>query len=238
MGRNNYFQFKRFLIIQEKSAMKVGTDGVLLGSWINVSGAGTILDIGTGTGIIALILAQRSTAEITAIEIEKNAAEEAADNFNNSDWRHRLHLQNISLQDLVKKNDHHYDLIVANPPFFNKTQKSKCQCLAIAKHNDLLPFPVLAGGAARLLSVPGRLAIILPADAATEFIDIAKKEGLSLSRLTEVRPKTSKKIHRMMMEFTNIETRLQKSSLIIHDEDGKDYSNKYKWITKEFYLNF
>ncbi|MDD2381516.1 MAG: methyltransferase, partial [Mariniphaga sp.] len=139
MGRNNYFQFKHFSIIQENAAFKVGTDAVLLGSWVNISTAKTILDIGTGTGIIALMMAQRSTARITGIEIEKNAAEEATGNVKNSPWNQRVNILNTSFQDFVKAHTGVFDLIVSNPPFFTNSQKSKCNLLALARHNDLLP---------------------------------------------------------------------------------------------------
>ena len=218
--------------------MKVGTDGILLGAWADISGADTILDIGTGTGLIALMMAQRSDANITGIEIEKNAAEEALKNFTDSVWSNRLTILNISLQEFVKLNRPPFDLIVTNPPYFNKNQKSRCKYMAIARHNDLLPFPFLAGSVAELLTPKGKLTIILPAEPAWKFIEIAAGEGLSLSRLTEIKTKSRKKINRLMMEFTKNKTTCQKDHLVIHTDDSKDYTNEYKELTKEFYLNF
>ena len=118
---NNYFQFKQFRIEQEKSAMKVGTDGILLGAWVNISKVKSILDIGTGTGLIALMLAQRCDANITGIEIESSAAEEALENANNTPWKNRLTIQNISLQEFSTTSKNKFDLIVSNPPFFEKS---------------------------------------------------------------------------------------------------------------------
>ena len=118
MGRNNWFEFKQFRIEQQKSAMKVGTDGVLLGSWTPVKNARRILDVGTGTGIVALMLAQRSKAQIDAVEIDSLAATEAKFNFDQSVWKHRLRVHNIEFQSFASASSQKYDLIVSNPPFF------------------------------------------------------------------------------------------------------------------------
>lgn len=238
MGRNNYFQFKQFRINQQRTAMKVGTDGVLLGAWVNVSHAETILDIGTGTGVIALMLAQRSNAPITAIEIEKNAAEEATENASNSPWNHRVTVLNISLQNFVKTKPGTFGLIVSNPPFYTNSQKSKCDYLAMAKHNHLLPPGELIGGSFRLLSPEGRLAVILPALSAGEFTKTAENAGLYLIRQTQVRPCNFKSPHRLLMEFGKNKTGKPADSLNIHTDDGSDYTEDYKHLTRDFYLNF
>ncbi|MDD4425269.1 MAG: methyltransferase [Mariniphaga sp.] len=238
MGRNNYFQFKHFSIIQENAAFKVGTDAVLLGSWVNISTAKTILDIGTGTGIIALMMAQRSTARITGIEIEKNAAEEATGNVKNSPWNQRVNILNTSFQDFVKANTGVFDLIVSNPPFFTNSQKSKCNLLALARHNDLLPHARLVIGAVELLERKGRLAVILPAETSPGFIEMAENNGLHLIRQTDVKPNNRKKTNRFLMEFGKIKEITEKSSLIIYDDEKPDFTDDYKWLTRDFYLNF
>ena len=126
MGRNNYFQFKQFTIIQEKAAMKVGTDGVLLGAWTGVSGAKSILDIGAGTAVIALMMAQRTNAKITGIEIEKNAATEAAENAANSPLgQPHKNCADISFQEFTQNCTERFDLIVSNPPFYVNGRHSK-----------------------------------------------------------------------------------------------------------------
>lgn len=218
--------------------MKVGTDSVLLGAWVNVSGAETILDIGTGTGVIALMMAQRSRAKITAIEIEKNAAEEALRNARNSKWKNRISILNLSLQEFLMKNSCRFDLIVSNPPFFINSQKSNCSNLSLAKHSDLLSLPDLAHGTANLLKHKGRMALVLPLTTALDFIKTADKEKLFISRMTEVKPKSMKNPHRLLMEFTTIKTVPEKTCLTIHNDDGFVFTDDYKKLTREFYLNF
>lgn len=239
MGRNNYFRFKSFTIIQEQAAMKVGTDGVLLGAWANVGSAGTILDVGTGTGLIALMMAQRSKAFITGIEIESKAAEEASANVSNSPWNQRINILNTSFQDFVKTKPDPFDLIISNPPFFANSQKSKSELLAIAKHNHMLPPADLIKGAAQLLKADGKIAVILPADSLRLIEDLAAKEQLYLIRKTEVRPNNLKKPHRYLMEFGNTGGNIVETDVIrIHNDDGLDFTPQYKELTGAFYLNF
>ncbi len=238
MGRNNYFQFKKFKIIQEKAAMKVGTDGVLLGTWTEISNTKTILDVGTGTGLIALIMAQRSEAQITGIEIEKKAAEEAIENASQSSWSNRISIKNISFQQFAETTKENFDLIISNPPFFVNDQKPKDSNLSIAKHNDLLPFPKLINGAIKLINDKGRLVLILPVKPANAFIELANKNGLFLNRLTQVRPNNQKEIHRYLMEFSKNRIAIETDELSIHEDDSSDFTQKYKSLTKDFYLKF
>jgi len=238
MGRNNYFQFKQFLIIQEKAAMKVGTDGVLLGAWVNVHHEKNILDIGTGTGLIALMMAQRISARITGIEIEKNASEEAVQNCKSSNWSERLFVQNISFQEFAEKSSEKFDLIISNPPFFINDKKSKNSNLAIAKHNDLLPLPDLISGCKNLLSTEGRLAVILPVVPAKKLVELASEKGFHLIRITEVIPTPQKEPNRYLMEFSQIQKVLKKDSLTIFEESGGQFSASYRKLTRDFYLNF
>ncbi len=238
MGKNNYFQFKQFKVIQEKAAMKVGTDSVLLGAWTSISNAKTILDVGTGTGVIALMMAQRSEAQITAIEIEKKAAEEAIENVNQSPWKNQISVENISFQEFLKTNSKGFDLIISNPPFFVNDQKSRDNNLAIAKHNDLLPFSDIIAGSIMQLSDTGILALILPVEPAKFFIESAIKNRLFLKRLTQVRPNNIKETHRYLIEFSKTNTEIEISELTIHEDDGSDFTQNYKNLTKDFYLKF
>ena len=235
---NNYFQFNQFKIIQKKSAMKVGTDGTLLGAWTNISNTKTILDVGTGTGLIALMLAQRTKAKIIGIEIEKNAAEEATENVQNSPWENRVTIENISFQEFLKSTKKKFDLIVSNPPFFTNSFKSDSKNRTLARHNNSLPFLELIKGAVKLLNEKGRLSVILPDIPAEEFIKLAKNEGLNLIRSTKVKPKSYKKTNRILMEFSKENTIPEYEYLIVYNEDGSDYSEMYKKLTRNFYLNF
>jgi tRNA1Val (adenine37-N6)-methyltransferase len=239
MGRNNYFRFKQFTIIQEKAAMKVGTDGVLLGAWTDVSNAGNILDVGTGTGVIALMLAQRSAeAHITGIEYEEDAARESTENAMNSPWSNRISMLHISFQDYYKTCAGKFDLIVSNPPFFINSRKPKTGNLSIAKHNHLLPYGDLAQGIAHLLAANGKFSVILPATSTPIFKKAAEKYGLFPVRETIVRPNNLKPPHRYLMEFKKDRLPAEPGFLNIHTDTGLDYTEKYKDLTRDFYLNF
>ena len=238
MGRNNYFQFKQFLVHQQKTAMRVGTDGVLLGAWVNVQNEQKILDIGTGTGVIALMMAQRTSAKITGIEIEKNAADEARNNSQNSPWPERIEIKHISFQEFAYRSDKKFDLIISNPPFYENDQKSTNSKLSIAKHCDFLTFDELLFGAEKLLTSEGKLAIILPVIQAERLIEKAKKIGLYLFRLTNVKPTPIKVVNRYLMEFSKKNTELKGDCLTIFEKDGKHSSKPYQNLTKDFYLNF
>lgn len=238
MGRNNYFQFKQFLVRQEKAAMKVGTDGVLLGAWVNVQNEQKILDIGTGTGVIALMLAQRTFAQITGIEIEQNAAEEATQNCSNSPWAERIKIKHSAFQEFVKKTDTKFDLIVSNPPFFSNDKRSQDNNISIAKHSDLLPLNELLFGAEKLLENSGKLALILPVIQAKKQIGKAKNIGLHLSRLTKIKPSPEKATIRYLMEFNKQNEKPKTDYLTIFEKNGKQFSDQYRELTKDFYLSF
>jgi tRNA1Val (adenine37-N6)-methyltransferase len=239
MGKNNYFRFKQFTIIQERAAMKVGTDGVLLGAWTKVPQTGKILDIGTGTGVIALMLAQRSADTlVTGIEYEMEATREATENARNSPWCTRLSMLHISFQDYHKNCSQKFNLIVSNPPFFINSRKSKTGNLSIAKHNYLLSYDELAEGVAHLLSEDGMFTVIIPAISATLFQKTAEKQGLFKTRETIVRPNNLKVPHRYLLEFSKFRLPVESGHLNIHNDDGQDYTEDYKEITRDFYLKF
>ena len=218
--------------------MKVGTDGALLGAWANISRVKTALDVGAGTGLISLMVAQRTSAKVQGIEIELNAAKEASENVQNSPWENRVIIKNISFQQFEKSSKEKFDLIISNPPFFSNSYKNKITNLAIARHNDLLPFSELINGSVKLLNENGRLAVVLPVIQAEEFTELAKSEGLFLSRLTKVKPKANKEPNRFLMEFTKKQIPIKKDYLIIYNETRTDYTESYKQLTCEFYLKF
>ena len=239
MPRNNYFQFKQFRIIQEKSAMKVGMDGVLLGAWTDVSKAERILDVGTGTGMIALMMAQKNnSAQIDAIEVDPEAFNEAVMNCQLSPWNDRIKLELCGFQEFSERTNQKYDLIVSNPPFFSNGIKAPIGNRAQARHSDSLPLDVLISGAANLLTEKGRIALVMPAESLPEIEQLSASNKLFISRLCRVKPTPQKSDFRILIELTNIESTIQEENLMIEFEKHHDYTPEYKMLTKDFYLKF
>ena len=237
MGRNNWFQFKEFRIEQQNSAMKVGTDGVLLGAWTPVNNAARILDIGTGTGLIALMLAQRSSATVDAVEIDNLAFVEARFNFEQSPWQDRLKVFYSDFLMFATLSTVPYDLIVSNPPFFIDSLKSDNAALTVARHNDTLSFYQLIAGARKLLSDTGRLCVIIPFTSCTEFRETARIRGFYLSQQTLVIPKAGRPAKRVLLEFTVQGGYPIDNELVILDKNGF-YTDAYKTLTSPFYPAF
>lgn len=237
MGRNNYFQFKQFRIEQEYSAMKVGVDGVLLGAWAEISGANSILDVGTGTGLIALMMAQRSEARITAIEIEPSASMEALKNVATSPWKERIKVEEISYQDFAKSHKEKFDLIVSNPPFFTRASKAASNARTLARHNDSLSFEELIILTTQLLSISGSLAIIIPSASFDELNAIATANHLFLKKITRIRPKPTGKVNRILAQWALIEQQTEITDLCIYEQDGS-FTTEYMDLTRDFYLKF
>lgn len=235
---NNYFKFKQFTISQERCAMKVGTDGVLLGAWADCENAKTILDIGTGTGLIALMLAQRSTAHIDAIEIDQSASEQAGENVTKSPWKSRISVINKSLQQFTEQIDKKYDLIVSNPPFFQNSLYAPNQSRTNARHNASLEYEDILDASLKLLSNNGTLSLILPYLEGTMFIVKAAEKGLYCVRQTNVLPNPGKAPKRLLLEFTKIKKPLVEQEIIIELNKRHEYSDAYKNLTRDFYLKF
>ena len=227
------FKFKEFSIVQSKSAMKVGTDGVLLGSWVNCQSAKKILDIGTGTGLISLMLAQRNNeCNITAVEIDKETSEEANININNSKWRDRISIINININNFITSDK--FDFIVSNPPYFPANfSKNK---RAIARHTNLLSFQDLIRTTVKLLSSKGIFAVILPKIAEAIFCKTANANKLFLIRICQVKGQKSSDIKRVLLEFSFEKSSLDSDSLVI-EESRHIYTNKYIDLCQDFYLN-
>ena len=239
MSRNNYFQFKQFRIVQERSAMKVGMDGVLLGAWADVSTARRILDVGTGTGLVALMMAQKkSNVQVDAIEIDAEAYREAAFNVQQSAWANRIQVQSISFQDFLETTSGNYDLIVSNPPFFTNGVKAPDENRSQARHADALPLDILIKGAAGLLREKGRMVLVLPIETFQEIEKLAASNGLFVSKLCRVKPNPVKPDFRLLVEMTNKPSSLQEENLMIEFEKHHNYTPEYKSLTKDFYLKF
>lgn len=239
MPRNSYFQFKQFRIVQERSAMKVGMDGVLLGAWANASEAKRMLDIGSGTGLIALMLAQKNAlAEIDAIEIDREACEEAVFNVQQSVWNDRIRLYCQPFQEFVVETENKYDLIVSNPPFFSNGVKAPAETRAQARHADALPLDVLISGVAKLLNENGRIALVLPVEQLQDIENLAEINGLFLARLCRIKPNPVKPDFRILVELAKEPIACQEETLMIEFEKHHDYTPEYRELTKDFYLKF
>lgn len=236
------FQFKQFTIAQDKCAMKIGTDGVLLGAWVSLHHQpDSILDIGTGTGVIALQLAQRCESQrIDAIEIDTDAYIQATQNFETSAWGDRLFCFHGAVQDFTQEllddaSEEGYDLIVANPPFYTDDYKTVDTSRNKARFTDTLPFQHLAICAANLLMPQGIFALVLPKKEAATFITLAHEYDLYLQRKCEVKGNPTSDVKRVLLEFSFIEKPLEVTQLII-ENSRHDYTEAYKALVQDFYF--
>ena len=231
------FQFKQFSVAQDRCAMKVGTDAVLLGAWSALDHMpNTILDIGSGTGILALIMAQRSTAElIDALEIDSDAYEQCVHNFETSDWGDRLFCYHASLDEFVGEIEDTYDLIISNPPFYTDHFKSRNEARNKARFEDALPFEELLTSVSKLLSVTGQLNVIIPFSEEINFISLAKNVDLYPIRILRVRGQEESPVKRSLISFTFQENKIEVSELTI-EITRHHYTHDYINLTKDFYL--
>lgn len=233
---NEYFRFKEFTIWQDKCAMKVGTDGVLLGAWTDTDNTSNIADIGTGTGLIAIMLAQKCNAQITGIEIDKDAAFQARENMDKTPWKERLKVIQEDINEYFPHHEAEFDLIVSNPPFFNEKTKGYSEKRNIARHTDGLSFTILTKAVSFMLKDNGRFNVILPTASVGEFIGEAVKNKLSLTKKTEIITKPGAAPKRIIMEFIkcghNDTTELSQITLSENGEKSKEYQS----LTSDFYL--
>ncbi len=233
------FRFKKFSISHDKCAMKVGTDGVLLGAWCTAEGAGRVLDIGTGSGLIAIMLAQRNPGcLIEGVEIDGSSFSQATENAAYCPWTDRIKIHNACFNDFHKNCTHVYDLIVSNPPFFLKSLSSPLPSRTTARHALSLSPANLINGVTRLLSPEGIFSVILPVAEAEFFTGEAVKRNLYTKRITEVLPNPGKPPKRLLLEFTRQEGAVQKSVLTVEMDRRHQYSDEFKRLTEEFYLYF
>ncbi|WP_437397223.1 tRNA1(Val) (adenine(37)-N6)-methyltransferase [Flagellimonas lutimaris] len=231
------FIFKEFTIHQDQCAMKVGTDGVLLGAWASLDKQPEfILDIGTGTGLIALQLAQRSSAEvIDAIELDDNAYEQCVVNFEASPWGDRLFCYHAGFDEFVDEMDDKYDLIVSNPPFYAEDVASADPSRDKARQSSSLPFDELVQGVSQFLTKNGIFAVILPYKEEGRFTELAQKVGLFPNRITRVKGNLETNFKRSLMEFSFHKNEPIIDTLVI--EKGRhQYTKEYVELTQAFYL--
>lgn len=233
----SHFNFKQFTIQQDRCAMKVGTDGVLLGAWAPIGhNPFNILDIGAGTGLLSLMLAQRSHAEqIDALEIDEAAYEQCVENFEESSWSDRLFCFHAGLDEFMEEPEDVYDLIVSNPPFYTEDYTSGDAQRDMARFADALPFEDLAEAAGILLSEDGVLAVILPFKEEARFVALAEAEGLYPFKITRVKGTPESETKRSLMAFSFDERDAEINELVI--EIGRhDYTPEYIALTNDFYL--
>ncbi|MDC3365932.1 methyltransferase [Flavobacteriaceae bacterium] len=237
---NKPFYFKEFTIDQDKTAMKVGTDAVLLGAWCSLETCpDTILDVGSGTGLVSLMLAQRSDAEtIDAVEIDPNAYEQSVANFEKSDWSDRLFCYHCSYQDFseeMKEEDEEYDLIISNPPFYNDNFETNDSSRNTARFTSALSFKELLESTSKILSDSGVFTIIIPFKEEVTFVSLAEKYKLFLNRVCRVRGTDNSETKRSMLEFSFHLKELEETTIVI--EKGRhEYTKEYVSLTKDFYL--
>lgn len=261
--KKGFFHFKHFEVEQTRSAMKVGTDGVLLGAWVGLNGHEKhILDIGTGTGVIALMLGQRTAgygeeARIDAVEVEEDACAEAAGNFQRSPWSGRLQAVHMPVQTYADASEEKYDLIVSNPPYFmagldfrrgrgwdtSPGATVPTRERIAARHAEMLPYEALIEAVVKLLEPDsGRFAAIFPYQEFAVFTAKAAVAGLYCYRQLEIRGAEKKGIKRVAAEFSFRKPtggkEIRRESLCIENGGGTDYSEAYRQLTGEFYLKF
>ena len=233
MMNHRVFRFKQCAIDDSRCAMKVGTDAVILGAWANICNANTVLDIGTGCGLIALMIAQRCNAQITAIDIDENAFIQSKENFLDSPWSQRLKSIHGAVQqfDLSSK----YDFIISNPPFFKNALKAPDPQRNTARHNDKLSFESLLDAVNRLLNDKGIFSFILPVTEANQVITLATAYQLYPIRCCEVFSRDGNIPNRLLVELTRAESSIKTEKLIIRNNSNQ-YTLQYKQLTKDFYL--
>ncbi len=235
------FHFKKFAVVNERSAMKVNTDGVLLGAAVSLrEGDRNVLDVGTGTGTIALMVAQRLSENtenfrVDAIDIDEASAAEAAENFADSAWAEKLYAHHKSLEEFSEGHLPKYDLILSNPPYFEDSLLNPAERKCNARHTVGLSYRELLDFSAEQLSEDGRFAVILPAEQELQLCRYARMKGLHLLRIMRVRTTPKKPVRRIVAEFAR--TRCPEAEdFILTIQDGGAYTSEYLSLTHDFYL--
>ena len=232
------FKFKKFAVEQDRCAMKIGTDGVLLGAWTSITtNPISILDIGTGTGIIALMLAQRTHAEqIDALEIDEEAYEQAVENFENSPWSDRLFCFHAGLDEFIEEPEDEYDLIVSNPPFYSEDYKTDNKQRDLARFQDAMPFEDLIEAAAMFLSDDGIFSTIIPFKEEEQFIALAVEAELYPVKITRVKGTPTSEIKRSLLAFSRNEISHFPVDELTIEISRHNYTPEYIALTQDFYL--
>jgi tRNA1Val (adenine37-N6)-methyltransferase len=234
-----WFSFKQFTLWHDKCAMKVGTDGVLLGAWTNVKGHESVLDIGAGTGLVALMLAQRTRGNVTAVEIDGDAAQQASENCMKSPWNKQMEVHHLSIQEYAKTATFKFDLIVSNPPYFSNKLKAPDAIRAIARHSDQLSLETIIEVSSSFLTENGRLSVILPLELRADFIKLIKGNNYWIIRESNVKSFPQKSPFRVMFEVSKQSVQvIEKNEIIIRESSKGTYTDAFKELTKDYYLAF
>lgn len=231
---NPYFKFKQFTVYHDKCAMKVGTDGVLLGAWCDVAGVRHVLDVGTGTGLIALMAAQRSEAHVTALDVDAAAVEQARENCDASPWAERIDV--VQADFCSYRPDGLFDCIVSNPPYFVEDVHCPDKQRNMARHTAGLTFASLLERVGALLSEEGRFSVVIPTVSVADFVYQAMRNKLYLSRRTLVCTKSGVQPKRALLGFSRVENTCRESVLTIETEHHK-YTPEFVELVKDFYLH-
>ena len=229
------FHFKHFSLFHHRSTMKVGTDAILLGRWVEVKPTDVVLDIGTGCGLLPLMLSQKGVTQVDAVDIDKSSVEEATVNFEASQWREQLKACHSDIVDF--QTDKKYDLIVSNPPFFNRFSKCDSERKSRARHNDAgLSYATICREVCRLMKPEGRLALVLPLDVSLDFLNTAKQCGLYLHKRMTIIPIAGKEPNRVNLElgFGKPEN-VREETFVIRDVDNR-FTSQYNEFLKDYYL--
>ncbi|MCX7863356.1 MAG: methyltransferase [Bacteroidales bacterium] len=234
---NTWFRCKQFTIYQEHCAHKVGTDSILLGSWVNIENVNKVFDIGAGCGILSLMIAQRKPdAKIFGVEIDKPSFEQALDNIRNSPWADRICIIHSSLQNFGK-NRYKYDLIITNPPFFNNSLTCPDERRATARHTHTLTLHEIINFSEKHLSERGRLALVIPFSQFVFFKDMIMVKGWYINRMAKVYPNYNKPAHRVLIECSLHPSGIEYEEITIETNVRHVYTKRYAELTNSFYLN-
>lgn len=230
------FAFKKFAIEQNRAAFKVGTDGVILGACAHVEGAKRILDIGAGTGLIALMMAQRCNARIVAIEPDHESFAQMCENINASPWSARIKTAETSFQTFRYSGK--FDLIVTNPPYFSGSLKNPDIIKSQTRHNDTLKPSDILKGAVNMLDTHGALQLILPCTEGNRFIAQAAQYGLHCCDIIKIKPLPESEVKRLVLTFRRIKTTPAEQIITISNGKRHQFTSEYIELTKDFYLQF
>ena len=229
------FHFKHFSLYHHRSTMKVGTDAILLGRWTEVKSTDVVLDIGTGCGLLPLMLSQKGVAQVDAVDIDAASIEEATVNFEASRWRNQLKAICTDIADY--QTDKQYDLIISNPPYFNRFSKCDSERKSRARHNDVtLSYESLCAMVGRLLKPDGRFALVLPVTASIEFLKVAEKSGLFLHKQMIIIPIAGKNPNRVNLELRRVSCDAVFSQMFTIREVDNHFTKEYNAFLKDFYL--